>query len=168
MNQDVSQGYASNRTTPFTTPNASPSKQTNPTTSTVENISPKPLNIFKTEHEIIQDAIQEVESAKSTAERPRGGDAAAPTEEATNKKRAREEEEYTSEEEEEEEEEEAKEENQVYNATAESPTKRALKGLPRRKGALLKGGSVDHPKTKTGEDDEEPNPFIVPTSAPSN
>ncbi|PVG03602.1 hypothetical protein CPB86DRAFT_869505 [Serendipita vermifera] len=156
------QGYASNRSTPFNSPNPSPSKPTNSTNTAVETIIPKPLNIFKTEHEIIQDAIQEMESTSSVAERPRGGDATALTNQSPDKKRAREEEGYTSEEEEE-----TKDESQVPSATVDSPTKRAVKGLPRRKAAALQNTSADRPKIGGVEDKDEKNPFIVSSSVSS-
>ena len=60
LSTDVSQGYASNRTTPFTTPNVSPAKSQPVNPYNTPQASPVRRNIFKTETEAIQEAVGEL------------------------------------------------------------------------------------------------------------
>lgn len=62
---DVSQGYTSNRSTPNATPNVSPNKvgllnpSNTPETSPIKGGTGARGNIFRTEHEIIQEAVED-------------------------------------------------------------------------------------------------------------
>jgi hypothetical protein len=63
---DVSQGYASNPTTPNATPNVSPTKSQPPIPYNMPEVSPVKgtSSIFRTEPEIIQEAVEEAVSGE--------------------------------------------------------------------------------------------------------
>ncbi|KAG8813004.1 hypothetical protein FRC18_002708 [Serendipita sp. 400] len=162
---NVSQGYASNRSTPLTTPNVSPSKP--PATSTPSE-SPTRRNIFKTEFEVIQEAALEVEKAKSS-ETDKGEDKKPKTSQITeSKKRRREddEEDDWSEDADEEDYDSQEEKEPTLNQNEPSPNaKRTIKTLPKHKPpkvTALGAKSVDLSSGKEVADGG--NPFLVSSS----
>lgn len=163
---DVSQGYATNRSTPYTTPQASPSKPapTNPNNTPAHggSVQSSPLKLFRTEHEVIREAAEEVEA--NTNLNPNTNIVVPPF----NLKRGRIDEDeddyednYEDGEDEYPEEADANEEGEEANQDPETNIpKRTLKPLPQRKKAKRSIKPQNNNGNTAGQD-EEPNPFLV-------
>lgn len=142
---DVSQGYASNRNSPFTTPNASPVKPhlLNPNNTPAVSTQTSP-SIFRTEHEILRNVAEQA-SLGAGAVKPLDLSSAL-------KKRPRDEVELSE-----------SDEESPPKDKAEQKSRRALKSLPLRNPAPV----VVTPVVQKGVVDEngEVNPFLVPSSS---
>lgn len=163
---DVSQGYASNRTTPNTTPNTSPAKNIPKNPSITPDGSPVKAKgiIFKTEHEVIQEAVEDAFGVDNTTK----GEPSVPLFNlGLEKKRARVEDDSDNEET-------ATAEDVAKKGSTNSTTftRRAIKSLPHRKAdpvpiAHSATSQVTAQPTKLPPDEiisqleEDNNPFLV-------
>jgi hypothetical protein len=162
---DVSQGYASNRTTPNATPNVSPSKIQPPIPYNTPEVSPvkgasSRGGIFRTEHEIIQEAVEEAISGDIDGSR----DVKPPVFNlGVEKKRGRIDES------------ESEDEPEVADQNADQETMqgvigRSIKPLPRKKApplappSLAPAKSIDSVAGTALQDDGDTNPFLVSSS----
>ncbi|KIM26775.1 hypothetical protein M408DRAFT_330380 [Serendipita vermifera MAFF 305830] len=146
---NVSQGYASNRSTPFTTPNTSPVKKQPGNPYNTPQTSPVRQNIFKTETDTILEALEDFqpdpESQASPTQSPfqitRGA-----------KKRGREDLSDSS-------------SSEADGEDGDAAGPRKAKGSPKRTMRSLRSNTKKL-SLQDGTGEVDPNPFLVPKPAP--